>query len=257
MHPRPPEDLLALDGSASAWCGGGALPMLGPILDATEQLAPGGHVGICVVNSDDTYTTLDGTDALVFVLDDLQYVLDEGPGITAMREGRTVIVGDAESEHRWPRFMSLAAALGLRSHLGVPISVEGRTLGGLNLYSTVHASVDARRLAHAKLMAARAATALAQAHRENDLLQSLQSSRTIGKAIGLVMEQLNLDDHEAFVHLTTLSQRSNVTLRETAAHLVKQSNDLRHMTKGHTGGDKKRATVLTLVPRPGPTDGRE
>jgi GAF domain-containing protein len=205
-------------------------------------------VGICVASSDDTYTTLPGTDPLVSVLDDLQYALDEGPGLTAMREGHTVIVDDAETERRWPRFMPIAVALGLRSHLGVPISVEGRTLGGLHVYSTVQASLNASRLARANHLAARAATALASAQRENDLLQSLQSSRTIGKAIGLLMEQLNLDDHEAFNHLTNLSQSSSVNLRDTAAHLVRQSNDLRHLTKAPQSGHQKRSSALTLVP---------
>lgn len=169
MHRWPPEDPLARDESASAWRRGGALPVLGRILTATEQLAPGGHVGICVVNSDDTYATLGGTDDLVFVLDDLQYVLGEGPGITAVREGRTVIANQVAGERRWPRFMPIAAALGLRSHVAIPLSVEGRTVGGLNLYSSVHASVDAARLAHAKFLAARAAAAVARAQRENDL----------------------------------------------------------------------------------------
>ena len=257
MQPWPPEDLLALDGSTSAWCGGEAPPALGPILDATEQLAPGGHVGICVANSDDTYSTLTGTDPLVFVFDDLQYALDEGPGLTAMREGHTVIVDDAETERRWPRFMSIAVALGLRSHLGLPVSVEGRTLGGLNMYSTVHASLNAGRLAQANHLAARAATALAQAQRENDLLQSLQSSRTIGKAIGLLMEQLNLDDHEAFNQLTRLSQKASVNLRDTAAHLVRESNDLRHMTKAPRSRHQKRSSGLTLVPGVDPHPGPE
>jgi GAF domain-containing protein len=206
-------------------------------------------VGICVASSDISYMTLAGTDPLVFMLDDMQYALDEGPGITAIREGHTVIVDDAESEHRWPRFMSIAVDLGLRSHLGMPISVEGRTLGGLNMYSTVHASVDAGRLAHARLLAAQAAIALDAAQRENDLVLALQSSRTIGKAIGLVMERFNLDDHEAFAHLTKLSQRSSVALRDIAAHLVKQSNDLRHFTQARQPRHQERSPGLTLVPR--------
>lgn len=210
-----------------------------------------------MVGSDNMYTTLAGTDPLVFILDDMQYALEEGPGITAMREGHTVIVDDAESEHRWPRFMSIAVDLGLRSHLGLPISVEGRTLGGLNVYSTVHASVDAGRLAHARLLAGQAAIALGAAQRENDLVLALQSSRTIGKAVGLVMERLNLDDHEAFAHLTRLSQRSNVALRDIAAHLVKQSNDLRHSTQASQPGHQKGSPNLTLVPGPYGLDDRE
>ena len=247
MQPWTPENPVALDGSASARSGGGKPPTLRPILDAAEQLTPRGYVGVCVASTDNTYTTLAGTDPLVYMLDDMQYALDEGPGITVMREGHTVMVDDAETEHRWPRFMAIAVDLGLRSHLGIPISVKGRTLGGLNLYSTVRTSVDASRLAQARLLAAQAAVALEHAQRENDSLQALKSSRTIGKAVGLVMERLNLDDHEAFAHLTRLSQRSSVALRDIAAHLVKQSNDLRHFTQATQPGRQKRSPALTLV----------
>lgn len=223
--------------------------MLSPILDAAEKLVPGGHVGICVASGDNSYATIAGSHPLVFMLDDIQYALDEGPGLTAMREGPPVIIDDAESEHRWPTFMSIAVALGLRSHLGMPIVVEGRTLGGLNIYSTVHTSVDVGRLAHARLLAAQAAISLGQAQRENDLVLALQSSRTIGKAIGLVMERSNLDDHEAFEHLTRLSQRTKVSLGDLAAHLVKQSNDLRHLAKARQPLYESRSSGLTLVPR--------
>lgn len=193
MQRWTPENLVALDGSVSAWCGAGPPPTLDRILDATGQLSPGGHVGICAA-ARDAYKTLAGTDQLVFVLDDLQYALDEGPGITAVQEGHTVVVDDAEKEHRWPGFMAIAVALGLRSHVGVPIAVEGRTLGGLNLYSTTPGPLDAGRLAHAKRLAARAAVALGQAPEGGRPAAVAPVEQDHREAIGLLMEQLNLDD---------------------------------------------------------------
>lgn len=201
---------------------------LDSIAHAMSQLAPGTHVGICATNRSGTLETLVGTDPLVFALDDIQYHLDEGPCLTAIREDHTVIIDDAESEHRWPTFMRYAAGLGLRSYLGVSITVDDKPVGGLNLYSTTRMRLDADRLSHAKLFAAQAALAMRHAQRENDLVTALQSSRTIGKAIGLVMERFDLDDEEAFAYLARLSQRSNLKLRDIAAHLVKQSNDLGH-----------------------------
>jgi GAF domain-containing protein len=176
-----------------------------------------------------TCETLAGTHRLVFALDNIQCHLDEGPSLTVIREDHTVIVDDAESEHRWPSFMPYAVGLGLRSYLGVSISVDDTTVGALSLYSTTHMHLDAERLSHAKLFAAQAALALRQAQRETDLRLALRTSRTIGNAVGLVMERFDLDDEEAFEYLARLSQRSNTKLRDLAAHLVKQSNDLRHL----------------------------
>ena len=225
-----PENLVDAAASAPAWRGERAMPVLDSIIDVAGQLVPGTHVGICIADSTGTLTTLAGTDPLVFALDDMQCALDEGPSLTAVREGHTVIIDDAESEHRWSRFMPYAVNLGLRSQLAVPIYVEDQALGGLNLYSTTYAHLDVDRLAHAKVFAAQAAIALSQSRRENHLAAALQSSRTIGKAIGLTMERFDLDDEEAFARLACLSQESNVKLRDLAAHLVKQSNDLRHVT---------------------------
>ena len=201
-----PENVVDLDGSASAWCGERAMPVIDSIIDVAKQLIPGTHIGICIAGDTGTLTTLAGTDPLVFALDDMQYAVDEGPSLTAVREGHTVIIDDAESEHRWPRFMPYAINMGLRSHLGLPIYVQDQTLGGLNLYSTTHTHLDADRLAHARVFAAQAAIALSQSRREHHLAAALQSSRTIGKAIGLTMERFDLDDQEAFERLARLSQ---------------------------------------------------
>jgi hypothetical protein len=90
---------------------------------------------------------------------------------------------------------------------------------------------------------------LVQAQCENDLVMALQSGRTIGKAIGLVMERFDLDDHEAFLHLATLSQKSTIKLRDVAAHLVEQSNDLRHVAQARQTLRQQHLPGLTLVPR--------
>ena len=254
MDPYLPENVVELDGSASAWCAERAMPVLDSIIDAANQLVPGTHVGICIADSAGTLTTLVGTDPLVFALDDMQCAVDEGPSLTAMREGHTVIIDDAESEHRWPSFMPSAINMGLRSHLGLPIYVQDQTLGGLNLYSTLHTHLDADRLAHARVFAAQAAIALSQSRRVYHLAAALQTSRTIGKAIGLTMERFDLDDEEAFERLARLSQKSNLKLRDLAAHLVKQSNDLRHATEASRPPLQRPSTSHITLPSHDATD---
>jgi GAF domain-containing protein len=173
------------------------------------------------------------------MLDVLQCELDEGPGLSAMREEHTVIVDDAESEHRWPRFVPFAVDWGMRSHLGLPLSFADQTVGVLNLYATAHMGVDASRLAHARMFAGQAALALGQGQREHNLRLALESGRTIGTAIGLVMERFDLDADDAFAYLARISQRSNLKLRDIAAHLVKQTNDLQHFSRARQAVDGK------------------
>jgi hypothetical protein len=45
------------------------------------------------------------------------------------------------------------------------------------------------------------------------------------------MERFDLDDQQALAYLARLSQNTNVKFRDIAAHLVKQSNELRHLQR--------------------------
>lgn len=232
MKPSPSTNLVALDGRASAWCGGAVLPALESLLDMAELWAPGTFVGISGANRSGTYTTLVANHQVVFDLDSLQNDLDEGPGLTALREDHTVVVDDVESEHRWAVFTSRAVEAGMRSILSVPLVLGSKTFGVLNLYSATYLPVDMARLAQAKLLAGQAALALAQAQREHQLTVALETNRVVGKAVGLAMERFGFDDHAAFAYLTTLSQKSGVDLREVARHFVDQANAL------HTNADR-------------------
>ena len=77
------------------------------------------------------------------------------------------------------------------------------TLGCLNLYSTNSRDIDPEDEHVAEVFAAHAAVALGHAREVDQLHQALQSSRTIGTAIGIVMERYHLDRDRAFGFLTT------------------------------------------------------
>ncbi|MDU0314096.1 GAF and ANTAR domain-containing protein [Phycicoccus sp. M110.8] len=248
-------NLVALDGQASAWCGGAVLPALESLLDMAELWAPGTFVGISGANRSGTYTTLVANHQLVWDLDSLQNDLDEGPGLTALREDHTVVTDDTESEHRWAPFTSRAVEAGVRSILSVPLVLGNKTFGALNLYSAAYLPVDMVRLAQAKLLAGQAALALAQAQREHQLTVALETNRVVGKAVGLAMERFGLDDHAAFAYLTTLAQKSSVDLREVARHFVDQANAL-HTKAERPDSDEQPdvAAVLDLTAHSDPLE---
>jgi AmiR/NasT family two-component response regulator len=65
---------------------------------------------------------------------------------------------------------------------------------------------------------------LAALHRENDQLRSALTSRaTIDQAKGVLMAEHGCSPEEAFDRLVTMSQDSNVPLREVARALVYQA----------------------------------
>jgi GAF domain-containing protein len=184
------------------------------------------HVGISISYRDGRVETVAATDQLVWDLDQLQYELNEGPCLEAIREAGVVEVNNlAEHESHWPRFVPRAAALGLRAQMGLRLYVDDHTLGGLNLYSTASDTIDPAVREAAELFATHAALEMGHVRREENLNAALATRKLIGQAIGLVMERYELDEDRAFKYLVQVSQHSNVKLRDVAAEIVQQSNE--------------------------------
>lgn len=204
-------------------------PDLASTLDAIVHVAarslPGiNHVGISIAHQSGRVETKAGTDQLVWVLDELQYELGEGPCVHAMDTQQVTAVNDLQHEQRWPRYVPRALEHGLKAQMGIRLYVDGETLGGLNLYSTEQEIIAPEVVHAAELFATHAALALGRAQREEDLTAALHSRRVIGMALGLVMERFSLDQDRAFEYLTRVSQQSNTKLRDIAQEMVEDSN---------------------------------
>jgi GAF domain-containing protein len=171
--------------------------------------------------------TVSCTGPLAEQADERQYQLDDGPCLQAMRDGVVVRVEDMLTESRWAGYPGLAADVGVRSSLSLPLTVDGRSRGALNLYATEPGAFDAADVAVASRWAGQAAGALSVAMRIADgderaeqLRGGLDTRTVIGQAIGLVMAQERCTAEQAFALLKHSSQRRNVKLRDVAAGLV-------------------------------------
>jgi GAF domain-containing protein len=199
---------------------------LDAIVRATLASVPGfDHVGISVIKRDGTIETAAATDQVVWELDDLQYRIDEGPCVSAMREAQVVAVPDIRHEQRWSRYVPEAVTrTGLRSQLAVHLYVNDKTLGGLNLYSTTSEEIDPGAIQAAELFATHAALALARARRESELNDAIATRQEIGMAIGLTMARYNLDSERAFQYLVRASSTSQIKIRDIARQIIQTAN---------------------------------
>ncbi|MDQ3616055.1 MAG: GAF and ANTAR domain-containing protein [Actinomycetota bacterium] len=192
---------------------------------AAKQSVPGiDAAGISVVHHGGRIETKAATDPLVWTLDALQYDLDEGPCLDAMREQPVVRVENARQEQRWPRYIPRAVEAGLRSQIGVQLYVDEETLGGLNLYSTSSDTLDESSEHVAELFATHAALALGHARHAENLSTAISSRKSIGQAIGILMERYEMDEDRAFQFLVRVSTTGNIKLRDVAQELVDQAN---------------------------------
>jgi GAF domain-containing protein len=226
VHPLP--DLAEALAAAARRMGGERTvdETLSTIAHTARRSIPGfDHVGISTIDRGGVVTTRAATDDLVTRLDDLQYGLEEGPCLQALRTDPVVVVPDLRHEQRWPRYVARAARAGLKAQLAVQLFLDDEgTLGGLNLYSTSSAEIHPDAEAVADLFASHAAIALGHARKVSHLNQALTSRKVIGQALGILMERYGLTDERAFEFLVRASSHGNVKLRDVAQDLVDKAN---------------------------------
>jgi GAF domain-containing protein len=227
MSPRPDISAALLEAAREISRPRDLQTTLNTIVTTAALSLPGiDHVGITIARSDGSMETKASSDTFVTELDELQYELGEGPCVHAITEEAVTTVDWAARDRRWPRFMPLAVAKGLRSQMGMRLYSERDTLGGLNMYSTSSDTIDPAAVYMAELFAAHASLMLGHARREEQLSTAMATRKVIGQSIGILMERHALDEDGAFAYLTRVSSHTNVKLRMVAAEIVAQSNDL-------------------------------
>jgi len=167
------------------------------------------------------------SDSMAAAVDAVQYELDNGPCLHAMRDGHVVRIDDTTTKARWPEFERRAASHGIRSCLALPLSSEGRRVGALNLYARDASAFGAAEAQRAADFAENASGALTLAIRLashaaliEQLRSSLASRTVIDQALGIVMAREQCTQARAFAILRSASQNSNVKLRDIAGAVV-------------------------------------
>ena len=167
------------------------------------------------------------SDPVTSRVDQVQYRLDDGPCLHAMRDGELVRIEDTADQEQWPVFESEAAAAGIRSCLALPLMAGCESVGALNLYARAASAFGDEETRRAESFAENASGALALARRLasytalNEQLRASMASRSlIDQAMGIVMAREQCTQARAFEILRTVSQNTNVKLRDLARATV-------------------------------------
>jgi GAF domain-containing protein len=167
------------------------------------------------------------TDPVASRADEMQYQTGDGPCLHAIRRGEQVLIRDVTRHDRWPRFCRQAASLGIRSCLAVPLITNGETVGALNLYSRRPFAFGTAEIRRADRFARHASGALTLALRiascedlNDQLRSSIVSRAIIDQALGVIMATERCPQEKAFALLRTVSQNTNVKVRDLAATIV-------------------------------------
>ncbi len=112
-------------------------PLSWRLCDACRQLLHVDSAAITLNNSTVNRLTVAATDDVAARIEDLQDVLEEGPGWDAFNTGRMVTTVFGHTEPRWPSFMAAVRGLPIAgSMFAVPMHPSQQVMGVLSLIRT-------------------------------------------------------------------------------------------------------------------------
>jgi GAF domain-containing protein len=178
------------------------------------------YAGISIVRSTGIETPA-ATDEALRRIDELQYELDEGPCLAALRESEVVVTTNLAEDERWPSWgTTISRELDIHSSLSVRLFTGHKALGALNCYALKTDAFTGDDVLDAQVVAAHAAVALADTLKEEHLRRAMETRRVIGEATGILRERFGLTTDQAFSVLQRLSSTHNVKLFHVARTLV-------------------------------------
>jgi GAF domain-containing protein len=192
----------------------------------------------------------------VATVDEVQYRLKEGPCLMAVEAGAIQMSGSLGGELRWPRFGPQAGRLGVHSALSLPLQLEDRVVGSLNIYGHARDAFDTRAVRIGQLFARPAAVTVANAllleesrRLSAQLDRALISRAVIDRAIGIGMSRTGSSSDEALDHLRKLSQSSGTKLADVSREIVDAA-----VARARERHRRPRAQDVPTDPSPGTSD---
>jgi GAF domain-containing protein len=204
--------------------------LLAQVATYAVQAIPGADGAGLTLLEQDRADTIVATAPFVTEVDDIQYGLDQGPCISAAREGRTVQSGSLGGDPRWPRFGGRVARLGVHSVVSLPLITPDGVVGAMNVYAHAKNVFDDRAAELGQVFAAPAAIAVHNAHvlaqtrrLANQLQSALELRGVIDRAVGILMSRSGSTEHEALERLRSLSQHEHRKLAEVGRRIVDEA----------------------------------
>jgi len=187
-------------------------------------------VGIVLVDADDAVSAASAAGALSATsLEEIQFVLGEGPGLEAHASGRPVLVpnlGEVPPE-RWPGFVPGVLQTGICGVFSYPLAAATIRLGALDLSRAAPGPLDARQQLDASAMAEIVARRLLAGEADGDpgalgsgVDDSIALRVEVHQAAGMVSEQLGIRTADALVLLRAAAYASERPVDALAHEVV-------------------------------------
>jgi GAF domain-containing protein len=210
------------------------------VTDAGTGLLGAAATGVMLVHPRGGIEVVSASDEPARFVELLQTQTEQGPCVECIAVARVITARDLEVERsRWPQFVPAALRVGYRAVCAVPMRLDGRAIGGLNLLYTEPTTLTEWQLRLAQVIADLAVLGLVQepgTRRADRLaertLTALNDRVRFDQAIGLIAGTLEVEPAVARGALTGYAQRTERTLREVAQAVTDGSLDPAVLTVG-------------------------
>jgi GAF domain-containing protein len=195
---------------------------------ATHSLAASG-AGISVMTEVGERGLYAASDPLAERMEELQFVLGEGPCWDAFASRRPVLVPDLdrESPARWPMYTPAARDGGVRAVFSFPLQMGAVRLGVLDVFRNRTGSLTGDELVNAFTFAEVTVTALLDQHEdaamkglEGGLADAVEHRAELFQAQGMVMVQLGVSIGEAMARMRAYAFAHGRRLDEVARDVL-------------------------------------
>ena len=176
------------------------------------------------------------TDEVSQLIEELQFMLGEGPCVDAYQQDKVVAEPDlaAPVTHRWPAFTPPMLQAGVRAVFGFPLRVGTVHLGALNLYRDLPGPLTGDQHADALVIADVAARLVleAQAGASPDAVaEELEAGANfhfaVHNAAGIVSVQEGISVTESLIRLRAFAFSSDRLLADVAKDVIARTLRLR------------------------------
>jgi GAF domain-containing protein len=191
------------------------------------RVLPGHPVTSVTILRERGPATVASSGELALDLDLAQYRLGDGPCLSAASTGRPTEIPDTRGATEWPEFAALAAARGCDTVLSVPLPVQERLQGALNVYADYTTAPAGRTRELVTRFATYAVVPVSNMYlyesaveRAGHLQAALDSRAVIDQAKGILMERFKMTADQAFQALARISMENNTKVRDVAQLFV-------------------------------------
>lgn len=185
--------------------------------------------GLSVMADDDVRGLTAASDPAAERIEELQFVLGEGPCIDAFATRRPVLVPDLSDEPigRWPGYTPAVRGAGVRAVFAFPLQVGAGRLGVLDVFRARPGPLSAGELRQALTFAEVAVTILldgqsaaAPGAAADGLDGAIDSRAELFQAQGMVMVQLDISISDALARMRAYAYAENRPLADVARDIV-------------------------------------